>query len=306
MKKTVLSEVSKKLQLESNVDEYRIDTSIHESIKKLIKHINKCDKKEDDSPGVIKTGFGNLTFRKGELNIIASKQNYLSTAFELSLINQISIKDNEKVGLFIPGNFNNIDLVNRLVSIISGVPDYRIAKGLFKEGDINKIEDACQELNKAPLSVYNEPNISIEQLEYTITDYVKAYKIKVAFIEGFDFIEELVDAKEKDYRENIFWVLDTLKRLAQKLNISIEVVMSLPKTENIEDCCNSSISDFKKYMIIPKKADRIFLISKNFYKTEPESQIAELMVTERFGIHAVGYILKFIASVNLFVNAEED
>ena len=285
-------------------DDFGINSSLQESIKKLMELINQDNNKEDSNDD-IKTGFGKLSLKQGELNIIASKSDYLTTAFELSMIYHISIKSKTKAGLFISGNYNNVEITARLLSMISSISDSRICSGLLKKEELKKFEDATHDLSKAPIYIFNNPNISFERLESIITDYVNDNNIRIAFIEGFEFVEDLVDSKERDYRENLFSVLYKLKQLAEKLQITIVIGMTLPKKENEEINSFPSIRDFKRYMIIPECADRIFFIHIDGYVIGQKNQTATLMVTKRNGIRAPCYDLKFITNTGLFVNDED-
>lgn len=304
MNKKNIKTAAEESDLKSDIEGFLIDISIQESIKKFIEQVDKRYKNEGGSGNGIKTGLGKLTLKEGELNILTSKSDFLTNAFELSLIYHISIQGKEKSGLFIPGNYNNVEIVTRLVSMISEISVGKISSGFLKKEEIKKIENACNELYKAPINIFNEPNISIEKLESIITHYVQAYHIKIAFIEGFKFIEELVDSKEKDYRDNLYLILDTFKRLSEKLNITIIVGMVLSKKENEENNCFPTINDFKKYLIIPNMADRIFFIHIDSYMFGQDTQKATLNVTERLGIKSPYYDLKFITNIGLFINDE--
>ena len=295
---------SNNYEKKNNINDIRINTSLQESLKKLIELMNQT-RNEEDSKDEIKTGFGKLSLKRGELNIIASKSDYLTTAFELSMIYQISIKEKNKIGLFIPGNYNNVVITERLISMISRISGSKIRSGFLNKEELKKFEHAAHDLYKAPIHILNDSNISFERLENNITEYVKEHNIRIAFIEGFDFIEDLVDSKETDYRQNLFFLLYNLKQLAEKLQITIIVGMEFPKNENKEINSFPSIHDFKKYMIIPELADRIFFIHINGYVIGEINQKATLMVTERNGISAPCYDLKFIENIDLFLNDED-
>ena len=235
-----------------------IDITI-ENIEKKIKFVQEPSNSED----CLKTGFSSLEFHKGELCVLSSKSWMGKSAFVMSLIKQLAVENKQPIGLVVPGNFDDITLGKRLISICSGVDIGKINSGVFKPADFLKIKNTSDKLYDSPVYFFTEPNCNYSDASESIKDMVQKFHSKLIIVEGFDFFQELVDSEKQEYRnalENLIW---NFRSLANELSVPIMLVIDLPD-EDSDRLVEPTILDFKKYMIIPTMADQVIFVYRDY------------------------------------------
>ncbi|MBB5224911.1 DnaB-like helicase C-terminal domain-containing protein [Treponema ruminis] len=276
-------------------------TSINEALNATLDCIEKKAKKRDMSE-TLQTGFGNLDFHKGELIILGAWPYIGKSTFAISLIKQIAVDNKNAVGLIIPGNFDNSQVSERMISMCSYIPIEKIHNAKLEDSDIKKIHDAATKIYDSPLYFMNTPNCSLIDIKIAIESMVKK-KAKLIVIEGFEFLEELVDSEPEWYRASIESILNNLKALAMEFDVPIMIVMDLPRPE---DACEPRLTDFKKYMIIPRIADKVLFINRYRNKDNFICQEAKLIIAKNNNGSTGNIALLYQIRTGLFLDRARD
>lgn len=245
--------------------------AIHEVLERTIevtdKKIKFSNENQDNSENpevndVLKTGFTSLNFRGGELCVLSSKQGMGKTAFVMSLIKQLAVDQKQPVGFVNPGSFSDEYFGQRLLALSTGVNTIKILTGILNVSEVTKIQAAAKELYAAPIEYFNEPNCSFAAAEEAIKNMVQKNHARLIIVEGFDFLQELVDADRDDFRDMLEHLLWNFRCLASELSVPIILVMDLPQIDS-DIFSSPTLLDFKKYMIIPTFADKVIFVHRD-------------------------------------------
>ncbi len=278
-------------------------TSIKNITVKTLSTLENMYDKQNVGKG-LKTGFGWLEFQKDELIVLSGCPNVGKTALALSLIKQISIDNKTPTGLIVPGNFENVTLGQRLLSICSEVAIAKIRKAMLNMDEFEKIKTASNRIYDSPICIFNEPNCNFQRLKESAIEMAEQQEVKLIIVDGFEFLEEIVDAENENYRWTLEAMLDRFKALAVKLQIPTVLTLDLP---NYEYGYEPRLLDFKKYMVIPNKADKVLLIYREFRDLIENGFIsyANLIVAKNESGPTGDIRLKFLPKTALFENNED-
>ena len=248
---------------------------------------------------VIETGIRWLEFCKEDLVVLGARPSIGKTSFILSLISEFIINKNIPVGLVTPGTIER-DIGIRLLAINSEVALPKIRSGMMKIAELKKVQEISNVLFEAPLYFYDEPNCSFKNLKDNVLKMALEEHIQLLFIDGFKYIQEIIDADSENYRTRLARLLTEFKALAMDLHIPIILTLDLPATKNNEE---PTIQDLRKNMIIADKADKILFLHRNrLYDDCVKYQDAELITIKNtaglygtFPLHFYPIIAKFIS-----------
>ena len=274
----------------SSEPESRYCTSLNEAVNTLLKTVCTTQQKQEKNDS-LKTGFGNLEFYDKELIILAARPYIGKSAFVLSMIKQICLDSKQSVGLIIPGNIDDTKVSEKLISICSQIPSAKIRYPAALDDE---------KITEAPLYVMNIPNCSLSDIKISINSMVEK-SAKLIVIEGFEFLKEIVDSDQKWYREDLEHMLVHLKYFAEGFNVPILVVMDLPWTE---DGYEPRLTDFKKYMIIPRTADKVLFIFRDQLRDEVLYQDAKVVIAKNNNGEVGDIHILFHPATNSFIYSE--
>lgn len=166
----------------------------------------------------IPSGFQNLDkiiggFFPAEVTIIGSRPAIGKTSFILNVIKHICINKTAKPLLF-SLEMPELNIRQRLTSIISNTPCYNIRKGLVDKKIILKADERISEL-----IIDDTPDLRIDTLISKAMKYVQEDKCNIIFI---DYLGLISSFKENaPVYEQIYTITKMLKTLAKQLNVPI-------------------------------------------------------------------------------------
>lgn len=273
---SINSKVTEPVLLKKELSDFYKSVKI--AVVKTIENLEKQYKPVDVlSKDYVITGIKNLNLHKGDLIILGARPSIGKTAFSLSLSNQLTMEQNIPVGYISSGDMNYGEIGQRFISMESGIPYYEIRAGLLKVDDIQNIQDSASTISGVPFYYYDKPNIMFCELELTARMMVEKSEVQLLIIDSFEFLQELVDAKEYEYRFELENLLDNFKKMAKDLNIPVILLMDMPFSE---ENCQPTLCDFKKYMIIPHKADMVLFLHRDRCKDEGNILSSKLIIAK--------------------------
>ena len=247
---------------------------------------------------VVETGIRWLEFCKEELIVLGARPSIGKTSFILSLISEFVLNKNIPVGLITLGSVDR-DIGMRLLAINSEVALPKIRSGMLSGQDVKKLQKTSDRLFDAPLYFYDEPNCSFKNLKDNVIKMALEEHIQLLFVDGFEYIQEIIDADTENYRIRLAKLLTEFKTLSMELHIPIILTVDLPATKQNEE---PSFQDFRKNMIFVDKADKILFLHRNRLYNWVKYQDANLILVKNtagatgdFPLHFYPIITKFIS-----------
>lgn len=263
-----------------------------ERIGNLIKKLNFSEENFQ------RTDIENFNLPKGSLIVLSSRSSRLNSVFALSYLKYLSVNKDIPVGYISCGAMDSNTIGQRLISMESKVSYLRIRSGLMNKVDVNKIHAGTERMDEAPFYIYDNPNTCFEYLIPEVYIMIDEKKIQLIVIDSFEYMEEVVDAKEEEYRSRIEYLLTEFKELAKDLNIPIIMLMELPHSE---DNLKLGIEDFKKYMIIPRTADMVMFVNRNQSEINEENHEYNLYIAKDVNGRSYHITLEFSEKTDSFV-----
>lgn len=251
---------------------------VKNAVVKAIENIEKQYKTADVSTkNYVITGIKNLNLHKGDLIVLGARPSIGKTAFSLSLVNHLAVEQKIPVGYISSGDMDYGKIGQRLISMESGVPYHKIRSGLMNIEEVRNIQESASKIYESPFYYYDKPNIMFAELELTVRMMVTNAKVQLIVVDSFEYLQEVVDTKEDEYRFELENLLDNFKKMAKDLNIPVILLMNLPLTE---DGYEPSLCDFKKYMVIPHKADMVLFLHRERCVDEENIPNCKLIVVK--------------------------
>ena len=276
---------------------YSVNKTIINALASITERCSSHEQKNEKY--YLDTGFNQLFMKKGDLIILASRPGIGKTSFGLSLIYQLSIKNNIPVGLVMPGNMDKARIGERLISFDTELTIRQI--NLNVEA-LEKIRKSSLQIYGRPFFIFNEPNCCFEQIKTSVIQMAMDKHIQLLIVDSFDYIQEIVDSDPKEYRNVFTSMLDKFKNLAASLHIPVILEIGLPCIEDEEI---PALSHFKKYMIIPEKADMVLFLHRGCPLEYDAYQEAFLLIDKDSSGLKKTIPLYFYPPTGIFMNKDE-
>ena len=139
----------------------------------------------------LKTGFRDLDkktagFQKGDLIIIGARPAMGKTTFAQNLAYNVATRNGDKKGvLFFSMEMAKAEIVDRMVSDISGVDSWKIRTGNVSDEDFARIGDALGEMNEVPLYIDDTSSMTILELRNKARRAVHDHNITMVILTAF-------------------------------------------------------------------------------------------------------------------------
>lgn len=230
-----------------------------------------------------------LNFYKKELTILASRASMGKTALALNWTREFAANQNKPVGFISAGIPDSETLFLRLLSLESKIYPTKIRRGFLSLNDLKKIKNACKKLYNLPIFISDIPNSKFKDIETIANNMVSKNKIEILFIDGFDYIYEIVVSKKlfcegalmaentEPYYDEINFIMDGFKYLAKELKIPIVLLFSV--TPDVYENA-STIASFEDKLAIPKIADKVIFLHRERDKDSAKWHNAEVIIAK--------------------------
>ena len=245
----------------------------------------------------LKTGFRDLDkktagFQKGDLIIIGARPAMGKTTFAQNLAYNIA-SINKKGVLFFSMEMAANEIIDRMISDVSGVDNWKMRTGNLTDEEFSKIGDALAEMDEIPIFIDDTSSMTIVELRNKARRASHDHDIGIIIVDYLQLI-----AGDGTYKGNrvmeVTEISRGLKILARELEIPVVALAQLSRSVTGRDDPRPVLSDLRESGSIEQDADLVmFLHRPDYYKQNDdnyeETHITELLVAKhRHG--AVGKI----------------
>ncbi|MCQ1545163.1 DnaB-like helicase C-terminal domain-containing protein [Bacteroides clarus] len=269
----------------------------------------------------VKSGFPELDkitngWNNGNLIVIAARPAMGKTAFGMSLLKEIAVKNR------IPTAFFSLEMsskqaIDRFRMALSKVDIAKIRE--YDNGNIDalseeekyRIEDAEKQMDIAPIYLDDTPSLSIFELYQKATRLISDFQIKLIIVDYLQLMHPGLLLSERN--EEIAYIIRRLKALAKDLNIPIIAFSQLNRKESGEkvEGRRPQLRDLR-YDTIEQDADVICFIHRpEYYKIYTDFNgndlhgKAEIIVAKNRNGNTGDVLLKFNGECSSFDNLDE-
>ena len=243
----------------------------------------------------LKTGFIDLDkktagFQKGDLIILGARPAMGKTTFAQNLAYNIA-NINKKGVLFFSMEMAANEIVDRMISDIADVDNWRMRTGNLSDEEFSRIGDALGEIDELPIYIDDTSAMTIAELRNKARRAVHDHDIGVVII---DYLQLMSGSNR--YAGNRVQELTEISRglkiLARELEIPVVALAQLSRNVTGRDDPRPVLSDIRDSGSIEQDADLVMFLHRPDYYKKPEEEdtnITELLIRKhRHG--AIGLI----------------
>lgn len=284
-------------------------TPINDVVVKAIQNVEVAYKNKGLVTGIA-TGFLDLDYKTAglqpsDLILIAARPSMGKTAFVLNLADHIAVKNHIPTAIF-SLEMNNVQLVNRLLSMHSHVDAQKIRTGNLEDNDWNDLVTSARVLGNSTLMIDDTPGISITELRSKCRKMKLEKDLKLVIIDYLQLMSgssKRVESRQQEVSE----ISRSLKALAREINCPVIALSQLSRNVESRDDKRPILSDLRDSGAIEQDADVVmFLYRDEYYLKEKSTKpgITEVIIgKQRNG--PIGTVeLGFQANLTKFVNLE--
>ena len=238
----------------------------------------------------LKTGFRDLDkltagLQKGDLVIVGARPAMGKTTFAENLAYNISAI-NHKSTLFFSMEMSRNEIIDRMISDVSGVNNWNIRTGNLSDDDFAKISDAMGEMSKTPLYIDDTSSMTILQLRNKARRFAHEHDDLGLII--IDYLQLLngsdVYRKTGNRVQEVTEISRGLKILARDLKIPVIALAQLSRQVTGRDDPRPVLSDLRESGSIEQDADLVMMLHRvDYYHHEEDyekTNITELIIAK--------------------------
>ncbi len=253
----------------------------------LADSFERLDELHKDKKSVrgIPTGFKDMDnvlagLQRSDLFILAARPSMGKTAFVLNLAHNVAVEAKEPVLIF-SLEMSKEQLVDRLLSMQSGVDAWALRTGNLSDTDFEKLGEAMGVLSEAPIYIDDTPGITVSdmrtkarreshqgQLGLVIVDYLQLMSGGSRFSGDGNRVQEISEISRG------------LKGMARELNVPLISLSQLSRSVESRSPQIPQLSDLRESGSIEQDADIVaFIYREDYYNPETDRKnITDILI----------------------------
>lgn len=231
----------------------------------------------------LKTGFRDLDkktagFQKGDLVIIGARPAMGKTTFAQNLAYNIA-SINKKGVLFFSMEMGANEIVDRIISDVSGVDNWKIRTGNITDEEFSRVGDAMGEMDELPIYIDDTSSMTIMELRNKARRAMHDHDIGIVIVDYLQLIQGS-DRYKGNRVQEVTEISRGLKILARELEIPVIALAQLSRNVTGRDDPRPVLSDLRESGSIEQDADLVMFLHRPDYYHQNEDGYEETHITE--------------------------
>lgn len=231
----------------------------------------------------LKTGFRDLDkktagFQKGDLVIVGARPAMGKTTFAQNLAYNIATI-NKKGVLFFSVEMAANEIVDRMISDVSGVDNWKMRTGNLTDEEFQKIGDAMDEMDELPIYIDDSSALTIAELRNKARRAVHDHDIGIILIDYLQLLQGS-DTYKGNRVQEVTEISRGLKILARELNVPVVALAQLSRNVTGRDNPRPILSDLRDSGSIEQDADLVIFLHRPDYYKQNDDDYEETHITE--------------------------
>ena len=231
----------------------------------------------------LKTGFRDLDkktagFQKGDLIIIGARPAMGKTTFAQNLAYNVATRNGDKTGvLFFSMEMANAEIVDRMISDISGIDNWKIRTGNVSDEDFARIGDALGDMNEVPLYIDDTSSMTILELRNKARRAAHDHNVGMVIVDYLQLLQGS-DRYAGNRVQEVTEISRGLKTLARELEIPVVALAQLSRGVTGRDDPRPVLSDLRESGSIEQDADLVMFLHRvdYYHMNEPDYQMTNI------------------------------
>ncbi|MET0779261.1 MAG: replicative DNA helicase [Candidatus Saccharimonadales bacterium] len=226
----------------------------------------------------IPTGFKDLDnvlagLQRSDLFILAARPAMGKTAFALNLAHNVALQAKESV-LFFSLEMSKEQLVDRLLSMESGVDAWALRTGNLTDQDFEKIGQAMGTLSEAKIYIDDTPGVSVSDMRTKARREAHQHGLGLIIVDYLQLMSGGSRFAGSDNRvQEISEISRGLKGIARELNVPVIALSQLSRSVESRTPQIPQLSDLRESGSIEQDADVVaFVYREEYYNPETENK----------------------------------
>lgn len=261
-------------------DVISLETILAESFDRL----DDLHKDKDKIRGV-PTGYKDLDntlagFQRSDLVILAARPSMGKTALALNFAHNIAVQSNQPVLIF-SLEMSKEQLVDRLLSMESGVDAWALRTGNLTDADFEKIGQAMGTLSEAPIYIDDSPGITISDLRTKARREAHRRPLGLIIV---DYLQLMSGGSrfggDGNRVQEISEISRGLKGIARELNVPVLALSQLSRSVESRSPQIPQLADLRESGSIEQDADVVaFIYREEYYNPDTDrKKIADVLI----------------------------
>jgi replicative DNA helicase len=233
----------------------------------------------------VATGFKDLDnilagFQRSDLVILAARPSMGKTALALNFAHNIAVQSTQPVLIF-SLEMSKEQLVDRLLSMESGVDAWALRTGNLTDADFEKIGHAMGTLSEAPIFIDDSPGITISDLRTKARREAHRRPLGLIIV---DYLQLMSGAgrygNEGNRVQEISEISRGLKGIARELNVPVLALSQLSRSVENRSPQIPQLADLRESGSIEQDADVVaFIYREDYYNPDTDRQkLADIFI----------------------------
>jgi replicative DNA helicase len=244
----------------------------------LAESFDRLDELHKDKQKIrgVPTGFRDLDntlagFQRSDLVILAARPSMGKTALALNLAHNVAVESNETVLVF-SLEMSKEQLVDRLLSMQSGVDAWALRTGNLTDADFEKIGQAMGVLSEAPIYIDDTAGITVSDLRTKARREAHLRPLGLIIV---DYLQLMSGGSrfgsEGNRVQEISEISRGLKGIARELNVPILALSQLSRSVESRSPQIPQLADLRESGSIEQDADVVmFIYREEYYNPDTE------------------------------------
>lgn len=231
----------------------------------------------------LKTGFRDLDkktagFQKGDLIIVGARPAMGKTTFAQNLAYNIA-SINGKGVLFFSMEMAANEIIDRMISDVSGVDNWKMRTGNLSDEEFQKIGDAMAEMDEIPIYIDDTSSMTIVELRNKARRAMHDHDIGIVIVDYLQLIQG-TDRYRGQRVQEVTEISRGLKILARELEIPVIALAQLSRNVTGRDDPRPVLSDLRESGSIEQDADLVMFLHRPDYYRQNDDNYEETHITE--------------------------
>ena len=234
----------------------------------------------------LKTGYPDIDrttagLHQSDLLILAARPAMGKTALALNMARNVA-QINQKAVLIFSLEMSKEQLVNRMLSDISGVGGFKLETGNFDDSDFEKISEAMNELSQLPIFIDDTPGMTIMEMRTKARRVAHEHDLGIIVVDYLQLMSGSSKRSMDNRVQEISEISRGLKLIARELKVPVIALSQLSRSVESRESKIPMLSDLRESGSIEQDADIVmFLYREDYYDKETERQnIADLFIAK--------------------------
>jgi replicative DNA helicase len=282
--KDLIEEAESRLFQVSNQHVKQSIVSIETILAESFERLDDLHKDSNKIRGV-PTGFRDLDnilagLQRSDLFILAARPSMGKTALSLNLAHNVAVMSKEPVLVF-SLEMSKEQLVDRLLSMESGVDAWALRTGNLTDNDFEKIGHAMGALSEAPIYIDDTPGITVSDLRTKARREAHQRNLGLIIV---DYLQLMSGGSkfggEGNRVQEISEISRGLKSIARELNVPLIALSQLSRSVESRHPQIPQLADLRESGSIEQDADVVaFIYREDYYNPETDRQnITDILI----------------------------